>query len=390
MKRLENYVEELVKFTLLSHINQTLDFDLGLSIQFCSGLIKPEPDDAVSLSAGNRLDEQSILEGVPLYPLYKRLASALCCSVNQRAFCRTYKAVGLINEDVFSKQREEEWNGLVLDKGSELVNILEAVDFELHVDEPFFSLIKDGVKTVEGRCAVGDYNRIGSGAMILLNKCMLLEVQCVRHYASFLEMLEAENLEKVLPGVQTIEEGVRIYRKFYVEEKERSNGVLAICVSSIPSQPYISLGSILSGLSYGGIQSLLGLAHTAGTISNALPPPRSSLLSSFMFPFKPNVKSSTLTHGARALAKHANRSNYKYWGILNGSDSDKNRLAMDVIGRLIAHCCWLNVHIVPPHGIVFEIRVAGGYGARWSKDGTKFIGFLEPYMEDGHSKGWKH
>ncbi|KAL5781165.1 hypothetical protein ACOSP7_006194 [Xanthoceras sorbifolium] len=390
MKRLENYVEELVKFTLLSHINQTLDFDLGLSIEFCSGLLKPEPDDAVSLSAGNHLDEQSILEGVPLYPLYKRLASALCCSVNQRAFCRTYKAVGLINEDVFSKQREEEWNGLVLDKGSELVNILEAVDFELHVDEPFFSLIKDGVKTVEGRCAVGDYNRIGSGAMILLNKCMLLEVQCVRHYASFLEMLEAENLEKVLPGVQTIEEGVRIYRKFYVEEKERSNGVLALCVSSIPSQPYISLGSILSGLSYGGIQSLLGLAHTAGTISNALPPPRSSLLSSFMFPFKPNVKSSTLTHGARALAKHANRSNYKYWGILNGSDSDKNRLAMDVIGRLIAHCCWLNVHIVPPHGIVFEIRVAGGYGARWSKDGTKFIGFLEPYMEDGHSKGWKH
>ncbi|KAH7572842.1 hypothetical protein JRO89_XS03G0023100 [Xanthoceras sorbifolium] len=410
MKRLENYVEELVKFTLLSHINQTLDFDLGLSIEFCSGLLKPEPDDAVSLSAGNRLDGQSILEGVPLYPLYKRLASALCCSVNQRAFCRTYKAVGLINEDVFSKQREEEWNGLVLDKGSELVN----VNFELHVDEPFFSLIKDGVKTVEGRCAVGDYNRIGSGAMILLNKCMLLEVQCVRHYASFLEMLEAENLEKVLPGVQTIEEGVRIYRKFYVEEKERSNGVLALCVSSIPSQPYISLGSILSGLSYGGIQSLLGLAHTAGTISNALPPPRSSLLSSFMFPFKPNVKSSTLTHGARALAKHANRSNYKYWGILNGSVrngvlfgvyilvwdfilrmlmyvleklkgyevvlnhplsnivySDKNRLAMDVIGRLIAHCCWLNVHIVPPHGIVFEIRVAGGYGARWSKDGTK-------------------
>ncbi|KAL5851238.1 hypothetical protein ACOSQ3_006356 [Xanthoceras sorbifolium] len=375
MKRLENYVEELVKFTLLSHINQTLDFDLGLSIEFCSGLLKPEPDDAVSLSAGNHLDGQSILEGVPLYPLYKRLASALCCSVNQRAFCRTCF--------LETERRGVEWFGF-----GQGIRIGQY--FELHVDEPFFSLIKDGVKTVEGRCAVGDYNRIGSGAMILLNKCMLLEVQCVRHYASFLEMLEAENLEKVLPGVQTIEEGVRIYRKFYVEEKERSNGVLALCVSSIPSQPYISLGSILSGLSYGGIQSLLGLAHTAGTISNALPPPRSSLLSSFMFPFKPNVKSSTLTHGARALAKHANRSNYKYWGILNGSDSDKNRLAMDVIGRLIAHCCWLNVHIVPPHGIVFEIRVAGGYGARWSKDGTKFIGFLEPYMEDGHSKGWKH
>lgn len=129
-------------------------------------------------------------------------------------------------------------------------------------------------------------------------------------------------------------------------------------------------------------------------------------------------------------------------------DSNKNRLALDVISRLMTHCCWLNVHIVQPHGVVFEIRVAKGYGARWSKDGSKvsalfsnygfnlypysqskvrhgpklillyalyllwkkhlkdliwltikwlcflvefqFIGFLEPYMEDGHSKAWKH
>ena len=52
-------------------------------------------------------------------------------------------------------------------------------------------------------------------------------------------------------------------------------------------------------------------------------------------------------------------------------DSDKNRLSLDVIYHLIVHCSWLNVHIVPPHGAVFEIRVADGYGARWSKDGSK-------------------
>lgn len=44
---------------------------------------------------------------------------------------------------------------------------------------------------------------------------------------------------------------------------------------------------------------------------------------------------------------------------------------MDVIGPLIAYCCWLHVHIVQPHGIVFEIRVADGYGACWSEDGCK-------------------
>ncbi|XP_028111717.1 uncharacterized protein LOC114310016 isoform X4 [Camellia sinensis] len=248
----------------------------------------------------------------------------------------------------------------------------------------------DGVKTVEGRCAVGDYNRIVSGALILLNKCLVLQVQDVCRYASFSEMLEAESLTKVLPGVKAIEEGVEIYRKFYSEEKERSNGVLAICVTKPAAQPCISLASILSGLSYGGLQRLLGFVHTVGTTVEALPPPRSTLLSSFLLPHNPNVESSTLTDGARALAKHVNRSSSKCWGTYGGSDSNKNKLAKDAISHLIAHCCWQNLHIVPPHGVVYEIRIADGYGARWSEDGTKFIGFLEPYMEDGHSKGWKH
>jgi hypothetical protein len=58
-------------------------------------------------------------------------------------------------------------------------------------------------------------------------------------------------------------------------------------------------------------------------------------------------------------------------------DSNKNRLAMDVINNLIAHCCWMNIHIVPPHGNVFEIRVAGGYGARWTEDGSKVCGYTK-------------
>lgn len=40
--------------------------------------------------------------------------------------------------------------------------------------------------------------------------------------------------------------GVQIYRNFYSEEKERSNGVLAICVSKQTSQPYVIMASILS------------------------------------------------------------------------------------------------------------------------------------------------
>ncbi|KAI8002429.1 hypothetical protein LOK49_LG08G02036 [Camellia lanceoleosa] len=382
--QLEDCIQELLKFTLDGTL---VGLDIGLSKDYCSNLLK---DDPVSPNPNNTSHTTGFSEGVPTYPLYKLLASALYHSISFATFHRPYDTMALIHDDTSFKQKEDEWIELVVGKGSELLKVLKNVDFELHVQEPFFSQLKDGVKTVEGRCAVGDYNRIVSGALILLNKCLVLQVQDVRRYASFSEMLEAESLTKVLPGVKAIEEGVEIYQKFYSEEKERSNGVLAICVTKPAAQPYISLASILSGLSYGGLQRLLGFVHTVGTTVEALPPPRSTLLSSFLLPHNPNVESSTLTDGARALAKHVNRSSSKYWGDYGGSDSNKNKLAKDAISHLIAHCCWQNLHIVPPHGVVYEIRIADGYGARWSEDGTKFIGFLEPYMEDGHSKGWKH
>ncbi|KAK7261636.1 hypothetical protein RIF29_27952 [Crotalaria pallida] len=98
--------------------------------------------------------------------------------------------------------------------------------------------------------------------------------------------------------------------------------------------------------------------HTTGRSADALPLPRSTLLASFNLPCNPIVKTSSLTHGARALANHACRSSDGYWGTLEGSDSNKNILAMNAINHLIEHCCWMNLHAVSPHGVVFEIRVA--------------------------------
>ncbi|GAB4859105.1 hypothetical protein Ancab_010570 [Ancistrocladus abbreviatus] len=379
-------MEQLLKFVLESSLNGTLGglHDIGLSKDFIFGLLKDD-DDSIDLHSPSTVDTS---EGIPAYPLYKHLALALEKCIASGSFSWTCKEVPLICEDDSLKQAKDGWNKLILDKGFVLTNMLKSVNFELHVQEPFFSQLKDGVKTVEGRCALVDYNRIVSGALVLFNKCLILEVQDVHCYASFAKMLEAETLEKVLPGVLTIPEGVQIYRKFYTEEKERVNGVRAICLQRPAPQPYTALADIISGLGYEGIQSLLGLKSTAGTISDALPPPRSTLVSSFMLPHKPN--GCTLTDGARALAKHSHRGSSNYWGKLEGNDLDKNRLALEVIWHIIAHSCWLNIHVVKPHGAVFEIRVPEGYGARWSKDGTKFIGFLEPYMEDGHSKKWRH
>ncbi|XP_009786150.1 uncharacterized protein LOC107774304 isoform X2 [Nicotiana tabacum] len=381
--QLKDCIEELLRFTLSSSVNGTFEIDIALSKDYCSALLQDDPSNLFPNST-------DLSEGVPSYPLYKHLAASLYQAISSEALPRTEYKLAVMHESSSLKQKEEEWTGVIRAKGSHLLNVLKSVDFELHVQEPYFSLLRNGQKTIEGRCAVGHYNKIEPGAFILFNKCLLLQVQDVHHYHSFREMLEAESLQELLPGVDTVEEGVQVYRKFYPEEKERSNGVLAICVKKPVSQPSICLGTMLSELSYAGVQKLLGFVCTVGTVSEALPPPASTLISSFLLPHNPNAKGSTLTDGARAMSKHVNRSSDSYWGSFSGSDSNKNRVALDVISDLITHCCWINVHIVPPHGVVFEIRVANGYGARWSKDGIKFIGFLEPYMEDGYSKGWRH
>ncbi|KAH9606895.1 hypothetical protein KSS87_019729 [Heliosperma pusillum] len=339
--KLSDCIEQLLQFILQAFINGTLDFDLSLSTNFCATLLNPNPDHHVLQFQS---ETSPISSGLPLYPLYKCLASALHQCITSGSFISVFETVPAMSEDESLKELKEEWN------------------------------------------------EIGSGDLLFFNKCLMLEVQDVRRHESFSKMLEAESLEKVLPGEQ-------IYRNFYSREKEQSNGVVAICVSKPASQPYSVLSDIIVGLGYKGIQSLLGLKHTIGTTPEALPPPRSTLLSSFMLPQNPDanyfpfwfeVKGCSLTDGARALSKHVNRCSSQYWGKLEGNDLTKNQLAMKVITNILDHCIWLNVHIIRPHGAVFELRVPEGYGARWSSDGTKFIGFLEPYMEDGHSKKWRH
>ncbi|KAL6662336.1 hypothetical protein ACP70R_000195 [Stipagrostis hirtigluma subsp. patula] len=290
-----------------------------------------------------------------------------------------------------SEERDREWEALLLEKGAELKLMYEAVEFELHVQEPFFTQLRAGAKKVEGRLATGNYNRIAHGSLLLFNKCLLLNVEAVRKYSSFSEMLQAEMISNVLPGISSIEEGhgVKVYRKFYTEEKEKTYGVLAISVLKPPAQPYITMADILAGLGYDGLGRLLGMAKTEGTVPDGLPPPRSALISSCMKLHQPHVKGCSLTDAARALAKHVHRSTKEWWGGFNGN-SNKNQLAYEAIDCLLRDYCWMNVHLTQPHGPVFEIRVRDGYGARWSQDGSKFIGFLEPYTPEGFSKGWKH
>lgn len=96
-----------------------------------------------------------------------------------------------------------------------------------HLSEPWFSLIKGGIKTIEGRIDKGEF--VKGMEVTFWNReeefvCIVTEVE---KYSSFEEMLYKESLHKVLPGVLTVEEGVKIYRRYYSEEEEK-RGVVSV------------------------------------------------------------------------------------------------------------------------------------------------------------------
>ncbi|KAJ6366549.1 hypothetical protein OIU77_003020 [Salix suchowensis] len=130
-------IEELLKFTLESHINQTPEFNLGLSKDFFVKLLEEDPNDMSCHSTPT-----DSFNGAVLYPLYIRLASALYQYVKSGAVCRTYEKMVFSDKDSDLKQKEENWNQLIKEKGLELINVLEGISCEIHVQEPYFSLLK--------------------------------------------------------------------------------------------------------------------------------------------------------------------------------------------------------------------------------------------------------
>ena len=104
-----------------------------------------------------------------------------------------------------------------------------------NISEPWFSLIKVGLKTVEGRLNKGDFASLIKGDCIKLVNTELgfmrdytIKITSIHKYISFREYLEKEKLEKCLPGIDTIEDGVKVYYKYYLKEDEEKYKIVAI------------------------------------------------------------------------------------------------------------------------------------------------------------------
>jgi ASC-1-like (ASCH) protein len=107
-----------------------------------------------------------------------------------------------------------------------------------HRDEPYFTFLKNGQKTIEGRAKNGKYEAIKVGDAICVydkdeTDSILTRVERVTTYKSIKEMLKSEGIKKMLPDVDNIEQGFAIYRKFYSQEQESKFGMVAIEVEVI-------------------------------------------------------------------------------------------------------------------------------------------------------------
>jgi len=96
--------------------------------------------------------------------------------------------------------------------------------YEKTVSEPWFTLLKLGIKTVEGRQNKGDFVLMQIGDFIIFKNNELgflrqfkIEIKHISFYYNFETYLESETLSCCLPGIDTIEQGLYVYQKYYPE-----------------------------------------------------------------------------------------------------------------------------------------------------------------------------
>lgn len=102
-----------------------------------------------------------------------------------------------------------------------------------HRSEPYFTFLKNGQKTIEGRIRKGWYRNVQSGDEIVVyndeeTDSIETIVKRVTKYQSIKNMLTHEPINKLLPDVETVDQGIKVYRRFYTSQQERQFGVVAI------------------------------------------------------------------------------------------------------------------------------------------------------------------
>lgn len=104
--------------------------------------------------------------------------------------------------------------------------------------EPHATDVHKGLKTWEGRLNKGKHATFKKGDIITVNGKFKVRVLGVKKYDRFIDLIEEQGLDKVLPTEHekgsTPQEAVdNVYRQFYPAEKEEQFGVLGINIEVV-------------------------------------------------------------------------------------------------------------------------------------------------------------
>ncbi len=128
--------------------------------------------------------------------------------------------------------------------------------------EPWFTHIREGRKTVEGRKAGGSWRDVQAGETIVINKkergaivdSFSVRVVSVARYeagpGALRRFLEGETLGRTLPGIATLEEGEKVYAGLpgWTADSIERHGMLGIRVQVLHERMDVGENSRGAGL----------------------------------------------------------------------------------------------------------------------------------------------
>jgi len=97
----------------------------------------------------------------------------------------------------------------------------------MNIQEPFFSLLADGIKKVDGRKATEKWLSLKIGEKVIADnedgEQKLFVITDIRKYPNVREYLINEGLRNTVPGTVTIEEGIDIYRRWSTNKELKAH-----------------------------------------------------------------------------------------------------------------------------------------------------------------------
>ena len=104
----------------------------------------------------------------------------------------------------------------------------------LSLRQHYFDAVASGLKTVEGRINSSRFENCKPGDMVSFtcastNDTIVCTITAVTVYQNFYDMLQAQGVENMLPGIITLQDGVDMYEAFPgYKEQVKISGAIAI------------------------------------------------------------------------------------------------------------------------------------------------------------------